>query len=228
MKITPEQVQQIATDVAGQQANIHKRPIWEFGTRTLEQFAKAILARGVLPDCGACPGDGSICPKTCRVAEESPPVPSAQPTVRLTDEQKAELLDWVSACQSAYHIENTSNHRFGGLSSQLQENRDALIEYVEDMLAAAPVIAQPATMGPVDANDLEKMATAHPDECFLKGSGVLKLIGAIRTLEQRAAPIAPPAAAEQSAADRMMKCPICDYDISVSPSAPAGKQGVPS
>jgi hypothetical protein len=34
---------------------------------------------------------------------------------------------------------------------------------------------------------LEKLATAHPDECFLKGRGVLKLIAAIRTLEQRAA-----------------------------------------
>lgn len=35
----------------------------------------------------------------------------------------------------------------------------------------------------LDANELERMAKARPDECFLKGSGVLKLIGAIRQLE---------------------------------------------
>ncbi len=45
MKITPEQVQQIATDVAGQQFNMHQRPIWEFGTITLDAFAAAILAQ---------------------------------------------------------------------------------------------------------------------------------------------------------------------------------------
>ena len=26
-----------------------------------------------VPDCGACPGDGSMCPKVCRHAEENPP-----------------------------------------------------------------------------------------------------------------------------------------------------------
>lgn len=35
----------------------------------------------------------------------------------------------------------------------------------------------------IDANDLERMAKERPDECFLKGSGVLKLIGGIRQLE---------------------------------------------
>lgn len=38
----------------------------------------------------------------------------------------------------------------------------------------------------IDANDLEKIAKERPDECFLKGSGVLKLIGAIRQLESEA------------------------------------------
>lgn len=36
----------------------------------------------------------------------------------------------------------------------------------------------------IDANKLEKMAKERPDECFLKGSGILKLTGAIRQLEQ--------------------------------------------
>ena len=34
-----------------------------------------------------------------------------------------------------------------------------------------------------DANDLERMAKESPDECFLKGSGILKLTCAIRHLE---------------------------------------------
>ena len=36
----------------------------------------------------------------------------------------------------------------------------------------------------IDANVLEEMAKDRPDECFLKGSGVLKLIQAIRELER--------------------------------------------
>jgi hypothetical protein len=54
---------------------------------------------------------------------------------RMTDEQKQELLDWVSACQSAYYIDSTPGHRFGGIGSNLQKNRDALVEYVEDLIA---------------------------------------------------------------------------------------------
>lgn len=46
---------------------------------------------------------------------------------------------------------------------------------------------------PIDANDLEAMAKERPDEMFLKGSGVLKLLSGIRQLESelrsfRAAP----------------------------------------
>ncbi|KAF1046362.1 MAG: hypothetical protein GAK35_01047 [Herbaspirillum frisingense] len=36
---------------------------------------------------------------------------------------------------------------------------------------------------PVDANVLEQMARERPDECFLKGSGILKLTSGIRYLE---------------------------------------------
>lgn len=54
----------------------------------------------------------------------------------LTEDEKRELLDWVSACQSAYHIESTPGHRFGGLSGQLQENREALVEFVNELFAA--------------------------------------------------------------------------------------------
>jgi hypothetical protein len=37
----------------------------------------------------------------------------------------------------------------------------------------------------IDANDIERMAKERPDECFLKGSGILKLTGAIRELERQ-------------------------------------------
>lgn len=53
----------------------------------------------------------------------------------LTDEQKSEILDWVSVCQSAYHIDSTPGHRFGGLGSNLAENREALIECIEEYVA---------------------------------------------------------------------------------------------
>jgi hypothetical protein len=37
----------------------------------------------------------------------------------------------------------------------------------------------------IDANDIERMAKERPDECFLKGSGILKLTGAIHELERQ-------------------------------------------
>lgn len=45
-----------------------------------------------------------------------------------------------------------------------------------------PVETQPER-APIDANALEAMARERPDEKFLKGTGVLKLISAIRQLE---------------------------------------------
>lgn len=54
------------------------------------------------------------------------------------DGWEVELLDWVSACQSSYHIDNTPGHRFGGLGSNLDENRACVVEYVRGLLAAAP------------------------------------------------------------------------------------------
>jgi len=58
----------------------------------------------------------------------------------LSDEEKSEILDWVSACQSAYHIDSTPGHRFGGLGSNLEDNRAELIACVEGIVSrrAAP------------------------------------------------------------------------------------------
>lgn len=52
-----------------------------------------------------------------------------------SNEWERELLDWVSACQSAYHIESTPGHRFGGIVGQLEENREGLLEYVRGLLS---------------------------------------------------------------------------------------------
>jgi|GEM_PF-6206657 len=59
-----------------------------------------------------------------------------QIATRLTETERTELLDWVSSCQSAYHIDSTPGHRFGGLPSMLEENRRGLCQYVEELLAA--------------------------------------------------------------------------------------------
>lgn len=52
----------------------------------------------------------------------------------LPEDWETELLDWVSACQSAYHIDNTNNHRFGGLGSDLEENRSEIICFVRGLI----------------------------------------------------------------------------------------------
>jgi hypothetical protein len=38
--------------------------------------------RGEAPNCGACPGDGSICPAACRLAEDSPPAERGEQTAQ--------------------------------------------------------------------------------------------------------------------------------------------------
>ena len=58
--------------------------------------------------------------------------------------------------------------------------------------------APQAVDGQINANDLERMAKERPGECFLKGSGILKLTGAIRTLEAEVAVLkAQPASTEE-------------------------------
>lgn len=60
----------------------------------------------------------------------------------LTEDERRELLDWVSACQSSYHIDSTPGHRFAFAGSNLDENRESLVDYVNDLLAAR--VAKPA------------------------------------------------------------------------------------
>lgn len=60
--------------------------------------------------------------------------PSAGGAVQMSDSERAELLGWASACQSAYHIESTPGHRFGAMASNLQDNRAGLVGYVDALL----------------------------------------------------------------------------------------------
>lgn len=59
---------------------------------------------------------------------------SAGTAALLSESERTELLDWVNACQSQYHIDSTQGHRFAELTSNLQENRTALLGYVNELL----------------------------------------------------------------------------------------------
>lgn len=60
----------------------------------------------------------------------------AQPAI--PEGWRQELLDLVSACQSAYCIENTPGHEFKGVISDLTKKRHAIVCYVDELLSAAP------------------------------------------------------------------------------------------
>ena len=49
---------------------------------------------------------------------------------------KTELLDWVTACQSAYSMEQNPRGPFRSLPGQLKDNRTSLVEFVDDLLDA--------------------------------------------------------------------------------------------
>jgi hypothetical protein len=77
----------------------------------------------------------------------------------LSDEEKSEILDWVSACQSAYHIDSTPGHRFGGLGSNLEDNRAELIACVEGIMSR-----RAATTPQADAAPSSKLGADMTDE----------------------------------------------------------------
>lgn len=84
------------------------------------------------------------------------------------------------------HYRNSSvNHEWEGWKA-----RAALLQ--STALPAKQVMQISDSYGPLDANGLERVAKENPDQYFLKGSGVLKLIAAIRELEQKATPAALP------------------------------------
>ena len=70
----------------------------------------------------------------------SPPAPSnLLPKKAMAAAQKEDLLDWVTSCERFYHIDNTPSHCLHGhlLPGAAQASRDCLVDYVEELLAAA-------------------------------------------------------------------------------------------
>ena len=95
---------------------------------------------------------------------------------QLTDNERTELLDWVSACQSAYSMENNPRGPFFALPGQLQENRDSLVDYVNEILEARCQQPQREPLTPSEVDQLE----ARWDAC-LHGS---KIVFAARETER--------------------------------------------
>lgn len=73
-------------------------------------------------------------------------------------------------------------------SDAYQEITSALNVADAQEVTGAHVIRIPLSVDKLDANALEAFAKENPDQYFLKGSGVLKLLNAIRALEQAAQP----------------------------------------
>lgn len=93
---------------------------------------------------------------------------------------QAEIVDVVSASDSAWFV---GKHAF-----VLERGMKRPFVPMKGMLSLFEVDAEPLpyvqdTTPPIGAGDLEQMAKAYPESKFLKGSGVLKLLGAIRNLE---------------------------------------------
>ena len=126
----------------------------------------------------------------------------------LTDDDRTELLDWVSACQSQYHIDSTPGHRFGGLGSNLEENRLAVVDFVNGLLSARALAAIPAERAPaptvaeapvftVDDADLDDLLNAA-HWMHQPGAGMDNGIEFLDALERVKARLAAPTAQEAS------------------------------
>jgi hypothetical protein len=60
--------------------------------------------------------------------------PGAKSRGVMTQAQTTELLDWVSACQSAYSLQSRTKGPFFALPGQLEENRQSLVNYVNAVI----------------------------------------------------------------------------------------------
>ena len=87
----------------------------------------------------------------------------------LSDEQKAEILDWGRACQSSYHIDSTPGHRFGGLGSNLEENQAGLLGYVEEIARAIEQATREQLLAGVG---MEPVAWQYPYRHLITGDVV--------------------------------------------------------
>lgn len=146
-------------------------------------------------------------------AEWKPPLGKA-PNFDMLDAARAEI-DELRRQLASYEVRVDASpefikHSLARLSADAGQDpspADAPLETSED--EARPYVAptfqwEPgvASGQPLDANALERIARQLPDECFLKGSGVLKLTGGIRQLEAQIAELRKGQPAEMSAAAR--------------------------
>lgn len=94
---------------------------------------------------------------------------------------QTELLDLVSACQSAYYIDNAEGHRFGGIVSNLEENRAGIVEFVSELLQSAhstpPAVAIPAGYKLVPAEPTDEMCDAAAEGEGSEFIGEFRCIG---------------------------------------------------
>lgn len=59
----------------------------------------------------------------------------------LSEQERTDLLDWVSTCQSSYAMTQTG-HRFASQPNFLKENRAGLVEYVNQCLRSRAATSQ--------------------------------------------------------------------------------------
>lgn len=109
-------------------------------------------------------------------------------TYQLTEQERIELLSWVTACQSAYHIESTPGHRFGFLPSNLEENRSGVVDFVNHVLASRAVAksSQPYTVIDMGYGKWEVGAGTNAGvPCIAFGKHGTGRVGELVTLEPR-------------------------------------------
>ena len=93
-------------DIYGKQRGWMAQADTEDDARLIVAGLEALQAPpAAAPDCGACPGDGSMCPKVCRHAEENPPAAAVPEGYALVPVEPTEaMLDEGGKWTDAYAV----------------------------------------------------------------------------------------------------------------------------
>lgn len=105
--------------------------------RDLSLLAPALLRLGLLHLLteGLAPQHQQRIQSVAQAHNEANAKPEPAKSFELSAAERTELLDWVSACQSSYRMEHHPSGPFRALPGQLQENRESLVAYVNEILA---------------------------------------------------------------------------------------------
>lgn len=107
-------------------------------------------------------------------SEQEKHVEARVPFAQLTNEEKEELLDWVSACQSSYARQERRGGPLGQLPDRLDENRDGLVSYVNSLLEARWLATEQAqSPEPSTASELQR-ALQSVHEALASAQAALK------------------------------------------------------